>query len=232
MQLLTSISNFCARGPAGVKAVYFIAGADVQELYFDELDRIDGIALKAGATFKEALFDPDTARVNQSESRANGFPKVTQSLTIQHNWINSQVLRAIKRLADHGAVHFIVVTNQEQAFYFGINYFPEYGRESWESAEKSSVESGRANIGQVGSRVIMETTLEAKTRYFAPEVNLDFSTLPIDPTEDPDPPTDLTAPVAILFSPPDDGVGISLTPDVFIIFNEPVKSAQIGRAHV
>lgn len=228
MQTLSSISNFCARGPAGIKRVLFIAASDVVGLYFDELDRIDGIALKAGASFKEAFFDLDSAKVSQTESRADGFPKVSQTLTIQHNGINSQVLRAIKRLADHGKVHFIAVTNQDQAFYFGINYFPELGRESWESAENSSVSRGRASVGSVGGRVIMETVLQAQTRFFAPEVDLDFATIDVDPIPDPDPDSDLTAPLALVFSPPDDGVGISITPAVFVIFNEPIKSALVG----
>ena len=227
MQTLTSISNFCARGPAGIRRVLFIAADDVVDLYFNELDRIDGIALKGGASFKEATFDLDTARVNQSQTRSDGFPKVKQSLTIRHNGIGSQALRAIKKLADHGKVHFIAITNQDQAFYFGINYFPEFGK-TWESAENSSVASGRGAIGQIGGQVLLETTLEAQTRFFAPEVDLDFSTISIDPIEDPDPVADITPPVALIFSPPDEGVGISITPAIFVIFNEAVKSALVG----
>ena len=221
-QPLIAISNACVRGPAGVAALYFIDGDSVRDLTFNLLDRITAISLVAGTSLLKCEFEIGSASFNQTLSRSKGWPRVTQKVSFEHDGLPNQVLRALKRLGEHCNVHTIVETNAGQFFYMGISYYADRAY-LWDSGN-CTVTSGSARVDKEGGQARTVTTLQAITRQFAPEVEADVSLLPIEEPPPPDPEVDNADPVAILFVPADDAVGVSINTPIEIYFNEEVKA--------
>lgn len=203
-----------------------IDGAEVQDLLFNDFDRVETIVLKAGASLKKVEFDTVTAKFSQSQSRQEGWPRVVQRVTFEHDGIPNQALRSLKRLAEHCNVHVIVETHAGQFFYMGVSYYADRGY-AWDTGN-SSVASGSANVDAVGGQVKITTTLEATVRQFAPEVEADITTLNIEEPPPPDPVVDNTPPVALVFIPADDAICVDINPTISVIFNEAIKVGTAG----
>lgn len=222
MNELIGFNRDCNRSTLGVDRLYFISGARVESLNFDQLDRVSSIQTIEGAKWQQAKFLPGEATFRQNQTREGGFPKTTQNIGLNYSSIYSGVLRAIRRLGDASRLHLIAVTVDGRAYYCGVNFWPEKGYK-WETTTLEVV-GGDTEAGNLESGSSLGITLQATGRNYAPLIVANLEDLEFDPVPDGDPVPDNAPPFVINQYPADNSGNVDINPGFFrLYFNEVVK---------
>ena len=175
----------CFQGRAGIQKMWVNSASKIDDLTIDPLTReVTAITASAAAGdgFKLLEFQPDTAFFNQAKSRTNsgkGGVNVVSTISFNFDGVVHADLTYLENLNSFKNLHVIVLDNNGQYWYVGINYFDN--SMAWSSSGLRTGE-GSANTGADPSADTAETneTLICNGNWYARQFTGLESTIPVN----------------------------------------------------
>lgn len=174
-------ANACDPSRAGIAVLYVAQCTQVDELTFDADRMISAITMVGGATFKRIEFEKNTAFFNQDKTKIKSSTNVAQTVSFVEAGLSNEVRNALEDLNCNCCLFAIVKDNSGILHAAGISY--NSTKDTYEFEDMRTGE-GSANTGAdptADSAEFIET-LVANVRFYAPQVSLAESSIPVSTT--------------------------------------------------